>query len=75
MTVSDMEIYESQRQSLEHLGLLGCSSICYEQLCDSFIIAVESAFSDATEETKGEKNARQTRLLSYQRQRNLSSGK
>lgn len=46
MTVTDMEIYESQRQSLEHLGLLGCSSICYEQLCDSFIIAVESAYED-----------------------------
>ena len=45
MTVTDMEIYESQRLSLEHLGLLSCSTIYYEQLCDSFIIAVESAYS------------------------------
>ena len=58
MTVSDMEIYEPQRQYLKSLGLLSCSVIYYEQLCDSFIVAVESAFSDATEETKGEKNAR-----------------
>lgn len=55
MTVTDMEIYESQRQSLEHLGLLGCSSICYEQLCDSFIIAVESAYVDCNPRDKGEK--------------------
>ena len=46
MTVTDMEIYESQRQSQEHLGLLSCSTIYYEQLCDSFIIAVESAYAD-----------------------------
>ena len=62
MTVSDMEIYEPQRQYLESLGLLSCSVIYYEQLCDSFIVAVESAFSDATEESKeaeegNEKNA------------------
>lgn len=50
MTVSDMEIYEPQRQYLESLGLLSCSVIYYEQLCDSFIVAVESVFSDATEE-------------------------
>lgn len=42
MTVSDMEIYEPQRQYLESLGLLSCSVIYYEQLCDSFIVAVES---------------------------------
>lgn len=47
MTVSDMEIYESQRQYLESLGLLSCSTIYYEQLCDSFIIAVESAYVDS----------------------------
>lgn len=52
MTVSDMEIYEPQRQYLESLGLLSCSVIYYEQLCDSFIVAVESVFSDATEEAK-----------------------
>lgn len=47
MTVTDMEIYESQRQFLESLGLLGCSTIYYEQLCDSFMIAVESAYVDS----------------------------
>lgn len=52
MTVSDMEIYEPQRQYLESLGLQSCSVIYYEQLCDSFIVAVESVFSDATEEAK-----------------------
>lgn len=46
MTVSDMEIYEPQRQYLESLGLLSCSTIYYEQLCDSFIIAVESVYED-----------------------------
>lgn len=49
MTVSDMEIYEPQRQYLESLGLLSCSVIYFEQLCDSFIVAVESVFSDSTE--------------------------
>lgn len=62
MTVSDMEIYESQRQYLESLGLLSCSVIYYEQLCDSFIVAVESVLSDATDATEeakegNEKNA------------------
>lgn len=52
MTVSDMEIYEPQRQYLGSLGLLSCSVIYYEQLCDSFIVAVESVFSDSTEEAK-----------------------
>ena len=46
MTVSDMEIFEPQRQYLESLGLLSCSVIYYEQLCDSFIVAVESAYED-----------------------------
>ena len=43
MTVSDMEIYEPQRQYLGSLGLLSCSVIYYEQLCDSFIVAEEKA--------------------------------
>ena len=60
MTVSDMEIYEPQKQSLESLGLLSCSSIYYEQLCESFIVAVESSYTDCgprVNEVKGEKNA------------------
>lgn len=57
MTVSDMEIYEPQRQFLESLGLLSCSGICYEQFCESFIIAVESAFSNPKEGKGSEKNA------------------
>ena len=56
MTVTDMEIYESQRQSLEHLGLLSLSTIYYEQLCDSFIIAVESAISDPRDEEEVNKD-------------------
>ena len=56
MTVTDMEIYESQKQSLEHLGLLSLSTIYYEQLCDSFIIAVESAYVDCDPRDEEEVN-------------------
>lgn len=59
MTVSDMEIYEPQRQYLESLGLLSCSVIYYEQLCDSFIVAVESVFSDATDATDATEEAKE----------------
>lgn len=52
MTVTDMEIYESQRQSLEHLGLLSCSTVYYEQLCGSFIVAVESIYEDRSPRDK-----------------------
>lgn len=60
MTVTDMEIYEPQKQSLESLGLLSCSAIYYEQLCESFIVAVENSYTDcdpSVNEVKGEKNA------------------
>lgn len=65
MTVSDMEIYEPQRQYLESLGLLSCSVIYYEQLCDSFIVAVESVFSDATEEAKEAKEENENYDVMY----------
>lgn len=65
MTVSDMEIYEPQRQYLESLGLLSCSVIYYEQLCDSFIVAVESVFSDATDATEEAKEGNEKNESTY----------
>lgn len=65
MTVSDMEIYEPQRQYLESLGLLSCSVIYYEQLCDSFIVAVESVFSDATDATEEAKEVNENYDVMY----------